>query len=360
MITLLVPTMNRSDFLIRMLRYYDDIGFEGCICIGDSSSPEHVERTKRVIEILRGRLNIIYREYPDLNDAVCLKRLLDFVSTPYAAFVADDDFLVPNALNQCAKFLGEHPDYVAAHGIGIAITLDSKGLYGQITQCGLYRQPVIEAKSASQRLDDHLNHYSVALFSVHRIESWRAMYRDVHLLKDKSFGSELLPCCKSVILGKPKELDCLYVVRQMHTQRYLLPDEHDWITSPEWHSSYMVFRDSLAETLALQDNISIEKAREVVKQAFRSYLAMCLSYQPNFRRDFYNRWRQIAGTIPGARCMWQLLRSLRTKQHFKLSLRELLKSSSPYHTDFMPIYKALTTPPTEFSNKNSGKYHDHK
>ena len=360
MITLLVPTMNRSDFLIRLLRYYDEVGFEGCICIGDSSSPEHVVRTKRVIEILRGKLNIVYQEYPGINVSLCVSRLVDLVSTPYAAFVADDDFLVPNALNQCAKFLGEHPDYVAAHGIGITITLDSKGLHGQITQCGHYRQPVIEAESASQRLDDHLSNYKVALFSVHRIESWRAMFRDVHLLRDRGFGGELLSCCKSVILGKSKELDCLYLVRQMHAQRYLLPDTYDWITSPEWYPSYLVFRDSLAETLALQDSISIGKAEKVVEKAFRPYLSMCLSQQPDFRREFYNRYRQVAGSIPGARRIWQLLRSLRSKQHFKLSLRELLKASSPYHADFMPVYRALTTSPTEFSNKTSGKYRNHK
>lgn len=29
---------NRSDFLIRLLRYYGDLGFEGCICIVDSSN----------------------------------------------------------------------------------------------------------------------------------------------------------------------------------------------------------------------------------------------------------------------------------------------------------------------------------
>jgi len=356
MITLLLPTMNRSDFLIRQLRYYEEIGFEGCICIGDSSSSEHVERTQRVIETLRGKLNIVYQEYPGINDAVCLKRLLDLVSTPYAAFVADDDFLVPSALNQCTKFLGEHPDYAAAHGMGIVITLDSGELYGQIVQCGHYRQPVIEAESASQRLGDHLDHYSVTLFSVHRIESWRAMYRDVHLLRDKTFRSELLPCCKSVILGKSKKLDCLYVVRQDHEQRYLLPDMYDWITNPEWYFSYLVFRDGLAEALTLQDNISIEKAQKVVKQAFWSYLAMFLSQQLGSWRGSRNRWRQVAGTIPGVRRIWQLLHSQRPKQHSELSLSALLRPSSPYHADFMPVYKAITTPPTEFSNKTAGKY----
>ena len=360
MITLLVPTMNRSGFLIRLLRYYEEIGFKGCICIGDSSSPEHVERAKRVIETLRSKLNIVYQEYPGICDSACLKRLLDLVSTPYAVFVGDDDFLVPNALYQCVKFLGDHPDYASVHGMGITITPDSRGLYGRIVQCGNYRQPVIEADSASQRLGDHLSNYSVALFSVHRIESWRAMYRNIHFLRANHFGSELISCCKSVILGKSKELDCLYLVRQMHAQRFLPPDTYDWITSPEWYSSYLVFRDSLAEALTLQDNISIEKAQKVVEKAFRPYLSKCVSQKSSFWGDLRNYCLPVAGIIPGSRRIWQLLRSLRSKQHFKLSLRELLKSSSPYHADFMPVYKALTTPPTEFSNKNSEKYRDHK
>ena len=114
MMTLIVPTMNRSDFLVRQLGYYRDVGFQGCICIGDSSDTVHVERTKRALKAFQGKLNIVYREYPHLNDAECLKQLLDLVVTPYAAFVADDDFLVPAALEQCARFLDNHPDYSAA------------------------------------------------------------------------------------------------------------------------------------------------------------------------------------------------------------------------------------------------------
>ena len=60
MISLLIPTMNRSDFLIRLLRYYRALGFQGCICIGDSSDAVHVERTKKAIQELQDKL-------PDLD-----------------------------------------------------------------------------------------------------------------------------------------------------------------------------------------------------------------------------------------------------------------------------------------------------
>jgi len=336
--------MNRSDFLIRLLRYYEETGFKGCICIGDSSNSEHIERVKRVIETLQGRLNIVYREYPDLNAADSFKQLVDLVTTPYAALLADDDLLVPTALNKCAKFLEEYPDYAAAHGIGLIIGLDSEGPYGRVVRCEYYQQPVIEAESASQRLNDHMRNYHPTVHSLHRIESWRAMYREVHLIKDTTFGAELLPCCKSVILGKSKELDCLYVIRQVHVQQYLLPDFYDWITSPVWYSSYIVFREGLAEALALQDNISIEKAHTLVKEAFLPYLDIFLSQGSGAWRG--SRFRQIARTNRLARRICQLLRSLKPKEHSEISLSALLSASSPYHADFMPIYKAITTSPT--------------
>ncbi|WP_255542310.1 hypothetical protein [Azospirillum sp. INR13] len=36
-ITILIPTMNRPDYLQRALAYYREAGFDGCILIGDSS-----------------------------------------------------------------------------------------------------------------------------------------------------------------------------------------------------------------------------------------------------------------------------------------------------------------------------------
>lgn len=347
MITLLIPTMNRSDFLIRLLRYYRDLGFPGCICIGDSSDTVHVERTKRALKTLRGKLNIIYREYPHVNDAMCQQQLLNFVSTPYVTHVPDDDFLVPTALERCALFLDSHPDYSAAHGVGIAFSFKSSGAYGQVAWVNHYRQAVIEVESASQRLLDHLSNYSLTLFSVHRVESWREMYQDVSLLTDKTF-TELLPCCYSVIQGKVKELDCFYLVRQSHDRRYTLPGITDWISSPHWLPSYRVFRGCLANEMSQQDGISLDKAQEVVEQAFWSYLTKTLG-KPVPSPSSLARLRKVAGMLPGMPQVWRALRSLSLAGRKQESLlAALLRPSSPYHSDFIPIYRALTTVDTAF------------
>ena len=47
-ITILVPTMNRPDYLQRALAYYRAAGFDGCILIGDSSEGEAAEQVREI------------------------------------------------------------------------------------------------------------------------------------------------------------------------------------------------------------------------------------------------------------------------------------------------------------------------
>ena len=132
MITLLVPTMNRSDFLIRLLCYYRDLEFQGCIYVGDSSQEFHATRTKRAINAFDRQLHIVYCKYPDRNNAECIRDLLALVSTPYAVLLADDDFLVPDSMEQCVMFLESHPEYSAAHGVAVLFHLESSGAHGPL------------------------------------------------------------------------------------------------------------------------------------------------------------------------------------------------------------------------------------
>jgi len=350
MITLLIPTINRSDFLIRQLNYYKDIGFQGHICIGDSSEERHIKNTKRAIERLQDSLTITYREYPYIKDPEVVRRLLEFVVTPYAAYVADDDFLIPNAMEQCTLFLEEHSDYNSAHGAALTINLKSSGAYGQVAKAKRYPQPVIEEESARGRILNLFSDYAVPLFSVHRTESWRKMYGDILTISDRTFAGELLPCSLSVIQGKVKDLDCLYLVRQDHNQRYQLPDQYQWISNPNWIHMYHLFIDILAKELANKDGISQDKAQETIEHAFDLYMANLLGN--NWRifcgkgsTGVLDRLHQIIGMIPGVRPVWRALHSSNLEERSEIPLWELLEASSPLYSEFAAINQALTEIP---------------
>ena len=364
--------MNRPDFLLRQLRYYRDLRFQGTICIGDSSNPFHVERTKKSIEGFQGDIDIVYREFLHHNVVECVQQLLDLITTPYAIWISDDDFLVPSSLDQCVRFLNSHPDYSAAHGAAMLINAKSNAAHGRVKSAGHFRQPEIEGDSASQRLTSLLRNYAVTHYSVHRTETWRSMYKNASLMADwKAFGGELLQCCISAIEGRIKELDCLTLVRQVYDARdaspetnddlageaqapvnmsaSVTPDSFDWVTGEDWLPSYEIFRDCLSEELARQDRISLGKAREVVKQAFWPYLGQSLSlnwtaHHGQATSGSRRHLRSAVRAVPGTRLAWRTLRSFLPGANNEWSLQALLRPSSPYHADFMPIYRAVTSP----------------
>ena len=335
MLTIMIPTMNRSDFLIRLLNYYADTGYRHWISIGDSSNPEHVEKTKNAIKNIGGRLKVIYNEFPGLNDAECMQQIIKSVSTPYVVFCADDDFLVPNGLEQCIGFLENNQDYNSAHGIASIFTIQSSGPYGKIVNNYKYRLPSIEAETASQRLLDYLSNYSVTLFCVHRMESWQNMYKDI---TPKYFAAEILPACLSVIHGKVKQLDFYYLARQNHDRRVDIPEIYKWVKNPDGKKAYELFSTRLAEELAIKDEISFDNAKNIVEEAFTSYLDGLTKSMT------CARMAKVARFIP---CVDHLIMYFKHRHYRDLLLPMLLNPSSRYNNGFMPVYRAVTTPPED-------------
>jgi glycosyltransferase domain-containing protein len=343
--------LNRSHFLIKMMRSFRDLEFGGCLLIGDSSDATHFERTQRAIEALGLQYQVVHRGFPGLRAAECIRELVPLVQTDYALWMCDDDILVPGALEACVEFLGHNPDYSAAGGVAVALDMDQLN-QEQVNSSWKYRVGDVEADSASKRLLKLLVDYSVVGYSLSRTEQFAKRFQPEAgpQRSDVVFATELLPVCMTVVQGKAKMLNRLFVVRQIHTQRYLNPDLFDWITGPGWHSSFQVFRDCLAEEITRQDGISIHEAEQVVKQALWSYLARSLNlkFQGRYARakgGLPSRLRRTASAVPGLRRAWHGFRSFLPGNNNGLSLPALLRRSSPYHADFMPIYRAITTGP---------------
>ena len=357
MLTLVLPTKNRADFLIRLLTYYNERRLAFHLVVADSSDHEQVEQTRRAVKALEQGLNLDHRVYPPeigVFDKMC--EAVNCVETPYAVLGADDDFFVPSALGEAVQFLQDNPDYSVAHGEAAVINLGPEATaYGHIAGVGRYNQRTIDLATGSKRLVDHLRNFSTTWYSVHRTEQLRRNFQKVAAPGlDYGFG-ELLPSCLSLIQGKSKKLDGLYMVRQVHSAQTAPNhgDFFDWVADPTWGTRYKYFRDCLAAKLVRQDGISMGEARGVVKQAFWLYLANGLVkkwhgyYDPRKIRPL-NRWKQAVRMIPGARRAWYALHSFNSAQRDVISLPALLHPSSRYHADFMPIYQAVTDPPPEF------------
>jgi len=348
MISIVIATKNRSDFLTRLLQYYRDTNYKHWICIGDSSDSFHLEQTKKAIKFFGKSLKIKYHEYPNLNVAECHKKLLSSIQTSYTACVTDGGFLVTESLEKCLKFLDVHPSYSIAHGLGVIFELKQEGPYGQFRCLSEYdRLPQVEEETASLRLLHHLNNPSVTMYCVYRTSVWKAIWRDADSIKDGIFSGEVLPGCLTVIYGKAKQLNCLYLVRQIHNRRYLLANIYDWLTDPGWGQAYRVFHDLLVQAIVEQDGIDANQAQEVIKQAFWAHLIRGLNSK--FQARYHTSFRSRLKRIPGLAQRVQVIKSLFPFSK-RLSLPVLLNKNSPYYTDFIPIYKVVTALPEKRDN----------
>lgn len=350
-ITICIPTKNRADFLVRLLHYFADAKYQHWIFIGDSSNDLDVDKTKKTIQSVKGRLKVKHFECPGLSDVEAIEHLNQFITTPYCAFLADDDFLCVRGVNRCIDFLESNPDYGAAHGAGIATNVDGSGPYGNISRVHYYQQTTLNADSGSQRLRDYFAAGPYALiFSVHRTPDWREMHQGFMSMPWARQGflfGELIPSSISSVRNKVKQLDCLYLVRFGHYRVYHQVYVYAWFTSQDWFPGFKNLHDRVIDELIRQDGIGEKEAEEVFKQAFWPYLGRLFSRgQPSPKPGVILRLKKIAGQIPGLRAAYiQIMSQFQEKAKEEINLLpSLLKPSSPYHEDFMPIYRAITNP----------------
>ena len=154
--------------------------------------------------------------------------------------------------------------------------------------------------------------------------------------------------CLSLIHGKAKKLDGLYLVRQgFVAKEYEVLDVFDWIARPSWGEQYERFRDCLAEELSQREGMEIDKARHVIKEIFSDYLSSSLK-SSGTGAAAPNGLRQVMRSLPGARPIWHALRSFNPETKSEINLPALLHPSSTYHAEFMPIYRAITEPGEDF------------
>lgn len=345
-LSIVIPTYNRSEFVIRYMHYLSETQFGGCLYICDSSEEAHLEKTKRAIRELDLKYEVILGEYPGLMHFECMIKVSPLIKTPYVIQVGDDDMVIVPALVDCMEFLECNPDYSCVGGVTVLFRLKESGAHGQFLWSVEHPLKPIEDASASQRLVHYFNSYSPINYTVSRTELFRQWWFDDPNCKDRAFAVELLAHAIAVVQGKIKRLDRLFIVRQTHDRRYLLSDIYDWLTSPQWFPSYTIFEDVLIKELMEKDKINKEKAKEVVKKAFWSYLAKVLRHKwvdpyAKKKESFISKCREFARNIPFLRYGVQKFRAVRSRLKGSISLTTLLHPSCPYHNDFMSLYRIV-------------------
>ena len=343
-VSILIPTLNRSEFLIRQLRYYASVNSPHSVYIGDASNQEEYDKTKKVVNELKSIISIQHNHWPKLNDRKTLMQLGLVAEEKYCAFTGDDDFLIPVSLSKCADFLEKNHDFRTAQGRGVLFSLNNFGEYGGLKAVAPYagKNEVLK-DSAWERILHFGQNYWTPQFSVHRRQEYVEDSSDYEVIADRRFG-ELIHNFTFICKGKSKFIDGLHVIRHGHDLRGLDSGVIDWLISPDWQPSFQLFLDSISNFIVKLDNIPVDDARESVRQAFLAY----------FEAGIINKYgtkkykKIIIDKLRESQIMQEVLKStrfFRSKIFAKsgeISLPSLLNSASPYHNDFNHVYNIIT------------------
>ncbi len=332
MLTLVIVTRNRPAYVARALSYYRQQRFTHPILVADSSDPLPQAQLAAVVRALSPSLHLEHRLYPpDSRMEAKLVDALQHVRTRYVVISGDDDFLVPGAVDEAVHFLHQHPDYAVVHGHALAFTLSTPNAYGTIAWIGLFPQNSVELADSAARFQRHLANYCATFDSVERTASALEHWQLELELTDANFG-ELLPSCLSLIQGKSKKLERLFLIKQGGMPKdFHVPDSLDWLAAPEWPEQYRKFQDRLAHALREKTGLGLDEARHKVKQAFWAYMGH----------------RRLMQEIS-----WDLIDNLNppqwTPSHWRendpaFSLPALLSPNHPYHADFVPAFQVMTS-----------------
>lgn len=302
-LSILIPTLNRPDFVLRTLRYYAAIGFDGKLLVGDSSGPEHRSRIKAFLRDSGSALDVTYLECPELNDRATVLRLTGMIATPYATLHGDDDVIFPAGAAECITLLESDPGLVSVHGRAWLFSVEASGAHGRMAWGSAYPLPTCAADTPLARLEALLSEYTVTLFTVHRAAVWQAMWRDVDGIADRTFGAEVLPCCRSAVLGKSAALDVPYLLRQVHPARYHLPGQASWRQAEGWDADFTTICTALADDVRLASGGTQTPGAGDIKAIFeRTYLAehAATPVQGNAGAGLRHRLARAIGRHPAA------------------------------------------------------------
>ena len=295
-LTVLLPLKDRGEFTLRWMTYAERARFPFKVLIADGGSDASVQALLAERERFPN-VDYEYIRYPEDTDYLRyyakIEDALRRVRTPFVAMADNDDFLVPNALENSVQFLKANPDYAACGGQGALFWVvpdpaegESGLLYGEhvdwkVTSLGRSS----DATSAAERLRRlPISIADPMYYDVRRTSDACRQFQIVRRLNlEDLFLVEHLLQFLTVISGKTKRIEHLFLARQhnapgssgiAHERRF-----GDWMGRmlvESWSGDFAKFLSATSDALAAADRIPLEEARDLVVATYRKQIAPAL------------------------------------------------------------------------------------
>lgn len=327
-VSLIVPTHNRPHFMRRLLTYFQESEANLSIIVIDSSEPLKAAQNQNLTSI-EGRSGKLQIEYHHTNERFSpesppivhekVQWALEIVSTPYVALCADDDFIVPSALEKFTKFLDQNPGFCCAKGRIYDFMAPKSGDFRLLP--ALHWQPV-EADDPCERVWLASRYYQQSFYGLFRLESLKEIQASMpkRFLRHPGWLDELAFSTFAAGMGKIMRFDCPHEYRELHDSNFghIVSRWPEITFEDELRPFVTDYRQALRDLL-LRHHSHLEEAT-ADKAAHSSLVAFSKWYYDTRYRDSHNR-PSGSGTLERRDFLQRVLDKLNALRHrFKTEL----------------------------------------
>lgn len=267
MISLIIASIDRSDFLINYIKCLDHQNFDGQLLIGDSSKKNHLIKIKNFLNKNKFNFDIDHYSMPNNLPHQCINKLSKKIRYDYSMWICDDDLLVLSTVKKCVNFLKKNSSFSAAGGKVLFVHIKNKSL----TSVTDYPLENLNDSKSLNRIEKLSKNYQVVQYAISRTKEMKMRYNVNSHKFDKGIGAELYPTFYLAAMGKIKFFNDLFCVRQNHERRIILKSLNKIIDSKYYSKSVKILINNISAYIFKKENLNLQFVKKKMSDFFHVY-----------------------------------------------------------------------------------------
>jgi len=180
-LTIVLPTYERQDYLIRFLNYWSDKQVQIIVMDGSKRSL-HYDIIKNLSKNIK-YLHLPKSYYERMFEAI------DLIDTEFVMQACDDEFYIPSALNSSIEKLIKNPDLVTCGGNCMGFDYTNGSVIG-FKRYEKLKDLRLFISDPNERIKKHFSNYVPAhIYSISRSKIWKIASKTVYSKEYSFFGA---------------------------------------------------------------------------------------------------------------------------------------------------------------------------
>lgn len=289
-VTIVIPSYERQDFLLRQLVYWNGSGVQLVILDG---SPESLPDT--ILDIVSTWQDVTYLHLPVSMEAR-LDQAQNHIGTPYVASLCDDELFLKGALQRLVKKLDVTPELAGCIGQSVSFNyIDNKNRYDAAYQHWQYSA---HHDDVEERIAYAFNPFNCATpYGLLRHGVWVRSWGKIRSFSCP-YVSEIYQAIVTYASGKYIATDELYWLRSEENEPISVGKWdrklyfHEWWREAKYQQEKQDFIENIVEVVKTILAIDGQKSEKIVMDAVNVYLDFIDS---SFERSLLTRFVTLSG-----------------------------------------------------------------